>query len=623
MRNELENTPLSLQQLLQYHDAVSSDFMQKWEQGYINEGRLKADNYTADMKAKIQLQDRIPYSMPVAVSALQRISATQKQSRVSWKVEASSDPNDEVPAEVGTIVMRDYERREDMAHKESDVFDNGIGVSFGADKFEIVNEFGQDKIKNRKVDTFNLVWDLNDKSYSLDNVQFIAEIERIPYKDLKAMGYEVEGATDTYGTLEGRAVIDYYGVGDPDDRIISVFHHYHRTEKKYYVVLFSDPKKLFVEADGVTSLFNGVVIKKTRNRKEAETLKKDIEMVYALNGFDANEDNGLSIETQSVTEYDYYKFTYNKLLEYKETGETFHPYNLYFAIKVANDWISLLDFMESPQLFTDRLWSQIDYSFKTELKNVMEMNVNALAEGETADTAAKKASKTGGVIRKKGYQRIFETVQTTGFNPQYMSVLNILQQTLRDTMGGGNALGLQESASESGRAIALRQQQGKLVAFLFLDNFNRYKEAKGKKLLELIKKYDTTQRVIKIIGGALTDEMAQFLMANGAINPSQTSNNLYLKTNTGVTSLQNKDLDLVIDSVPMNDYERQAKLDMYSIAEKNMPQLLQSPTWMQIKLDALDIPKADRQKLMQETQALQQQQQAMLQQPVSQQVGAK
>jgi hypothetical protein len=606
MTKQIE-TPMSLSQLHSFHNAVSTTFMDKWDKIARNESRMKADNWTSEQKAKFELQDRIPFSMPIAVSALHRVSAVQKQSRQSWKVEAASDPNDEVGAEIATIVMRDYERKNDMAHLESDVFDDGVGISFGVDKFEIENEFGIDKITNRKVDNLNFVWDLNDLTYELKKPLFVAEIERLTKGELESQGYELINEDDTFGSLHGRPEINYWGAS-LDTGTVSLFHHYQLTKKTYYYLLFKDSQKLFN--------FSNIVAKKSRNKKEINELKTQIELFYAMSGFDSKDE--LSVETKEAFEYDYYKFTYNQILEYEETGLEFHPYNVYFSIKVANDWISVLDFMSSPQIFMDRIWSQIDYSLRSELKNVYELNVNALASGETAESAMKKVSKTGGVVQKKGYEKIFDVVQSQGFNPQYMQVIGIMQQATTDIMGGANSQGLKESSAESGRAVALRQEQGKLVSFLFLDNLTRYKEAKGKKLLELVKRYDTTERVIKVIGGEMNEQMMQFLSQGGYVQQSVTSNNMFLRINKGIASFQNADLDLVVDTAPMSNYERAAKLDQYVVAEQNMPSLINSPTWQQEKLKLLDIPQMSRAKILQEMQMMQQMQQQMAMQGVQQ-----
>jgi hypothetical protein len=227
--------------------------------------------------------------------------------------------------------------------------------------------------------------------------------------------------------------------------------------------------------------------------------------------------------------------------------------------------------------------------------------------------------KTGGVIHKKGLEPVFTPIQSQGFNPQYMQIVGIMQQSLTDMLGGANSQGLKESSAESGRAVALRQEQGKLVAFLFLDNLTRYKEAKGNKLLSLIKKHDTTERIIKILGGDLDQSMMMFLQQSGSLQQSQTSGNAFLTVNRGVTSFQNSDLDLVVDTSPMNAYERASKLDQYAVAEQNMPSLVNSPTWQMQKLDLLDVPKMDRIKIMNEMAQFQEQQLALQQAEINNQ----
>jgi len=580
--------PLSLAQLLSLHDAVYPVFQKKWTSAEENEGKLKADNWTNEQKKEIKRQDRIPLSMPINATYIQRISATQKQSRQSWKVEASVDPDDEIKAELTTLVLRDYERQNKMKYIESEVFDDGIGVKMGVDKFVVDYSEVTPKIGNVKVDNRNIVWDVNDTSYELNKVLFVSEIERVYAYELP---YDVFSSSGS-GSLQGRDKINYYVVGkdtdDQDYRVVSVFHHYQRVKKNEYYVLFKDTQGVFN--------FNDVIIQKYRDKKKAEKLLDDIRLIYEMNGLDFEGEG--EVVKKDVYKYDYYKFTFNKILEYEETDLEVHPYNFYFAIKVANDWISLMDFMSSPQLFMDRLWMQVDYSFRKELKQLYELNVNALDESK--ESAIKKANQTGGVVTKKGYEKVFEQVLTQGFNPQYIQIVGIMQSYMSEITGGANFQGNKETSNESGRAVALRQQQGKLVAFLFLDNLERYKVNKGEKLLKYIEKYDSASRIIKVTGNELTPEMMQLLQESGSFMPSKIDKNSGFVKIGGMDFLKNAKFELNVSAAPMSNVERAYKLSQYIDAEKSDPILSQLPTWRLKKLELLDIPQVDRYQIIKE-----------------------
>jgi len=601
------NTPLSISELLAFHDAVYSFFSEKWRTIERNEGRLKADNWTDKQKKDIKGQGRIPFSMPVNASFIRRIVGSQRNSRQGWRVEAATNPEAEIPAEIGGILLRDYERKNNMKYIESDVFEDGIGKSFGVDKFRIDYSTGLPVIKNEKIDIKNIVWDINDSSYSIEKPQFVAEIERKYRYELEKEYDLIDGTGDASGSLMGRGKIDYYCTGSGDYQIIALFHHYQRVKKTRYKIMF----KNFIGLPG----FESFTSKKFTNRADAEKVIHNLEFIYAANSvpFDGE------AEIQDIQEfvYDYYKFNYNQILEYEETNLEFHPYNFYFSMRVGNDWVSLMDIMSSPQIFIDKMYQQMDHSMRKELKNVLEMDVNRLANGETPTSAARKAGKTGGIIFKKG-ERVLDVVESRGFNPQYLQVLGVIGQLIADITGGNNVNGLKESANESGRAVALRQQQGKMSNYYFLDNFERYKVSKGWKLLKLSQKYDTAKKILKVAGSELSDEMIQILQENGIYSQSKRSKYGFIKVNdpeNALTFLKDADLELVIDTAPMTDYEKLTKLNQMLDAERLDPTLTQLPSWQAKKLEVMDLPKSliqdlkkERLELMQSQQAFQQQQ---------------
>ena len=602
-----KKTPLDLAGLLALHDTVGPDFMDKWAEGTKNEGRVLAENWSDDQEKDIKKQGRQPYSMPVNASYLQRISATQKQSRQGWKVDSSVDPNDEVKARIADMQLQDFERQNDLKHIESEVFDDGINLSFGADKFDVDYSKGYPCVINKKIDYRNLVWDINDVDYSLTNTLFIAEIEKKYKFEMEAEGYDVSSGTNTTSALIGRHKNEYYSTRDkayPDIEstpfeIVSVFHHWQRVYRDFHCVLFKDTAGLFKLED--------VMVAKFESRSKAKGYIKDLKLAYHAQGLewiDAKGEPQAEIVVKTERRYDYYKFYYNEILDYQKGELEEHPYNIYFAIRSASNWTSLMSFMSSMQLFMDRLWSQIDHSFMKELKEVLEMDTSNLADGMTKSKAITTASKTGGVIPKKGPGPLFNEVPTSGFNPQYMQTISVMTDYMSQMLGGANFQGSQESASESGRAVALRQKQGSLIASLFLDNLARYKKAKGKKLLYWLSKYDTTQRVIRVMGGELTDEEKQVLSEQDLYQPGKMDDTTgYMTINkpgVGISFLKNAQFELEVTEVPLTETQKQAKLMDAIQAEKIDPMLQASITWRMYKLDLLGINKNIREQLKKE-----------------------
>ena len=176
------------------------------------------------------------------------------------------------------------------------------------------------------------------------------------------------------------------------------------------------------------------------------------------------------------------------------------------------------------------------------------MNVNALAESETPESAIRKAGKTGGVIQTNTNELAIQAVPSKGINPQWIQIVTIMQSFIEDFAGGRSFQALGEGAAESGRAINLKKQQGALVAALMLDNLSRWKQSIGELALWMISEFDTAERQMKIQGDELTPEMLQLLQQDGVFTPSQIdSQKGFLTINSGgIPSLKDADFELVI-----------------------------------------------------------------------------
>jgi len=577
-----------LNDLIRLHETVIPAFQEKWTNGSKNEARMLADNWDDSQKNIIEGQQRVPYTFPIASSYIQRIVAMQRQSRQGWKTQPKIDPRDEIKAELAGMLLRNYEQENDMPELESQVFYDGLALSYGVDKFVIDTDTGQ--ITNKQIDYRNVVWDINSQSDDLSDALFVCEIERVYRKELPE---EFQTSPDVSNM--GRELQSYFVYESNEDKgydLVSVFHHFQKVQKQFYVVYVKDSHDILELPD---------VKIKFRKKKDAEEFIQNIEDAYrALYSLDPTGETELRTEKHYV--WDYYKFTYTGIMEHKELDWKHHPYNVYRSVRVKNDWISMLDFMSSPQLLLDRIVSQIDFSLKKELKQVYELNIAMLAEGETPASATKKMSKTGGVIYKRGGEKVISESSSNGINPQYLQIVGLTNEFLSELVGGKNLLGSQESAQESGKAVALRQQQGKLVAYLFLSELERYKRKKGEKLLYFIQKYDTAERVLKIEGSNLQPELKQALTQVGAYQQAQLHSNLaFVKVNFNeLTMLKNADLEVQVDTAPLTETERGFRMAMMNDAERTAPMLTQSITWQLEKLKYLDIDPVVRQKIVQE-----------------------
>ena len=605
---------IDFNQLTAMHDKVIPVFNEKWNSAERNERYKRAINWTEQEIAEIESQGRNAYSIGIIPTKINQFLAAQRKNRTSWRVLATQDPNDEIKAEVATIQLRDLEKRSNFKYLESDIFDAGLSVAYGVAKIVLEkSRHGEDVVSVKSVDYRNFIWDINSREYEHNDAAWVAEIERMyRYEAEERYGTKIDEIVTSNTELFGRDKENYWFIPDKNNigkfspyDIISVFTHYQKVNRTYYNLIFND-------------YMNGnIVVEKFRTMKEANARLMELENNYLTNpdgSFDF-ELNGKVVE-ETKAYLDKYVFTYAGILEYEETEMCDFPYSIYHAFQFETEFWTLTDILRDPQMWTDRLFSQIDYAFGKDIKNGLEVNINMLAENNTPEQVVRKLENQEPVFVKAN--GAISSIRTDGANPQWMLMTNTMKSLIEDMSGGRAFQGLSESADESGRAIALKQQQGESIAALFLDNLNRWKKDLGQKILWFLKKYDTAERIIKIGGGDISPEMVQLLMQKGLAQQStQDRGSVYVKANaeeTGIHFLDDMDYELLVSEDILSETSKEKRMQQMMLAEQQNPNLVQSKEWMRLRLETMDFPYHDRQKLLQEFEQLIQQQQQMQQQ---------
>lgn len=608
------DTPLTVTDLVGFHNAVNSKFTSIWAEGEENEQRWIGNNWLPELRTEIESQGRNAYSIPIAQAKIRHVSSAFRQVRTSHKVEAKSDPSDEPKAQLAQLRLRDIEKRSQGKFTDVDVFESGVAIKYGVRKIDIDDRDGYEKVITKVWDYRNFVWDLNATSYDYkETALWCAEVERVTKSYLRQkypQADETYWGTEQFGSFDGRDKIGYFvtknNVADNEYDLISKFTHYHKVLREFHCVLFPDSEGIH----GITSPMVG----KYKTKKEADQVLKDLRRPYYYANFPPEGE----VIKKTYEVIDKYVFTYNDILEYEETDLEYFPYDVYFAIKFADKFISFMDFLKSPQLIIDRMWSQIDYTLGKDVKNAYQGNRNALADDQDPDDAIKTITEEGGVIWTKTGDEVFRAIQRAGTNPEWTGVIQIMMKYLEDFGGGASFQGLNPQA-KSGKAVVNEVMQGQMVASAFFDAFNRFKRAHGKNLLSWLKKYDDEEGIIKIHGGALSEAMKEFLMKEELFEETMDKDGggyvRYNVEDNPLSYLKDADLELEIIEEGLSETERDRRWLMLTEAERADPlgslQGLQS--WFRLKLEAMDVDASTREILVKEymgkQQAMAQQQQ--------------
>lgn len=537
---------IELNTLIQIHNENYEYFKKLWDEGETNEKYRRGDPWSEAEKTTITNQGRQVYSLGLVPQKLNTICAEQRKNRTSIKIEAKNDVNDEPKGELATLRAKDFETSNEFKYTESDIFDSGVGVKYGVGEFYVdVDRYGNNVIKFCELDYKDAIWDKNARTYTKRDGSFVAKFTKM-YRWEIAQKYGKSKAKFLASETEfqfGREKAGYWVKFGPENDldIITVVTHWQKVVRPVYKVFF-----------------DGNLVEENFSKKDAEKTLRMLNAPYVL--------GDVPLPSQEIipdekTCYDKYEFTYTDMLKYEQTDLEDYPLCFYQSFWFKDQVWCLTDILKYPQLFIDRVVSQIDYSFGLEVKNVNEINTSYLADGWDYNKV-KQALIDGEpipVIRNGA----ISPIPSTGANPQYMQMFGIMQQVLDDLGGGRSFAGLQDSAGESGIAIKEKKVQGQLIAALFIDNLSRWKNDVGMKLMWYLKKYDTAERVIKVHGGTLSPEMMQLLQSQGAYQQSVTEPNAgYVSMNkpgVPLTYLNDFEFELLVTESELSETQREQR----------------------------------------------------------------
>lgn len=593
--------PLTASDIIRLYDQAFQYFQPIWNRAEENERYRRVEHFKEDEKAQIEAQGRQAYSIPLIANKVDQHIAHQRKNRTEWRLEAIHDANDEIKAQVGNVQFRDLEQRSDMVHVESDVFDSGVAVSHGAVEIYLDYDKNLNKIPSiREVDYRDVMWDSNCVTYNKDDKDggalWMAKMTKVARIQIK----------QAFGEKKGKIVKpDYSHYGrdretnyilrhdkDADLDILTLFTHYQKVLRKFYVVLFNDYANLNGKKDTVVCL-------RTEDKKEAEKFLRKLEIPYLVRGMELSESNGIEIERK--LQLDKYILTLDEILEYEKTELEHYPLHIYHSYFYKGKFWTLTDVLKSAQQFIDRYIAQIDYLLGTEIKNAYEINVNLLADGMTIEDAIEVLQQDGYIPTKAS--GAVKALRGAGANPQWMQMVQVMQSYIEDLAGGRSFQGLSEGKDESGKAIKLKQEKGEGLASLFIDNLNRFKRDLGKKLLWWFNKYDTAERVIKVGGSQMNEQTLQTLQQLGVYTPSQKLGSGYLKVNTPLTHLGDAEFELKVTEEQLSETAKERRLSQLAMLGQLDPVISQLPKFKMLFMESSGLDYSDKVELINEYKA--------------------
>lgn len=572
-----------------------------WDIADENARFRRGKHWTEDEEKTIKEANRIPYNIPVLESKLNTLISQQMQTPYDI-IALPRTQDDEVAAEVKNAIFKYVRDTNDLTYLLSEWFGDAMVKKYGVLKRVIdTTEDVQGEVRIEKVIYNQFLWDTNCKKFNIARyanwvceVMWFTRDELLSlFPDKKDLIMKLPETADNTSTYK-----NWYR-NDRGTELIRVLKWGQRKFKKSWKTTYNDGNVDYLDEEPT------------------------IEDKYSTEEFQKFAEQGVTMPTDTLEqENEYIEYTLftadipEALDEYTEQTNVFR-YHVNFCINDDGEISCFVDMIKDAQRFLDRLLTQIDTSIGKLIKNSYEINWDALhTDDQNKWTELSKQLVTGGaVLRRRGNEKIINAIDGNQTPPELFTMFTMIMQILDDMAGGRNYQGLQESAGESGKAILARQEQGFLMAYLFLYNLGRALKGLGEGINEDINELygNSVERIVDITDNDLDEMVKQEFIKQGIYEQGKFRKSRgYLKINQEVGEWLGKaKTRLIIERGKYQPTERERKLDEWKMLNEWMITSGQQPYPATIMLDEFSFSPTIKEKIKQHEEKLAQQQQQM------------
>ena len=442
-----------------------------------------------DIKAKVEGEGRPAYTFNEISGALKLVIGYQRQNRQDIKI-VGVEGGDDLTADIMTQLIKNITSKQNGEYKFSDMFSDGVKCSRGFLELEI--DYDQDILNGMivfhhrspfeiKIDPYSVEYDMSDANYLIREIPNLTKdmlLSRFP--DQKDKVIEATATKDPDGEKNHwRLVEDWY--------------------KEWKIVKF-----LIDTGSGqVTEL---------GQTKEAE----DKKLLKVSKGLQIYKRRVPLIKVASVVGdtllQDDFSPYYPELKVFP-----FIPYMSDWspsAIKLEHRCQGMVNALKDPQRLINKQTSMGLHIVNTSA------NAPWIGDDDALDEDGEKnlklfGSRPGIYIKKKKGSELRREPPVPGTLSQFILTDRGSDMIKRISGIDTNLLAQTEMKSMSGRALAIRQQQGITAIQEVFDNLRLTRHILGKVLIGLIRKSYTPEKVVRICGEKkVTAEQAEEILNN-------------------------------------------------------------------------------------------------------------
>lgn len=477
-------------------------FADMWAEARRNSQFVQGNQWDEQDRDAHERQNRIPYVFDQISPKVNAVLGVHSARRVEASV-IPTEPGDEPTAYVANRLIKWCEQINRMDEVESEVFYDMIVKKVGCTvtRWALTDTLSGRPVVER-VPIYQMMWDPNAVDVSLADAKWMCRvipitrqdaIERWPeYEEAvrNAGGYgdesslvrtDVMTARQRFMAQSGRAISEVDLRGD-----IIAIEHFEKAKQYIYIVVdqisnqmneFDNPEAASSYVDGLLSQYAegdvSLIDADGNDMVTTVTLSKDIVIQSLIFGSEC-----VSREVTELPDF---------------------PYQIAFCYHDDGEYWSFVDQLIDPQMFQNRMISELDNQIGRGNKNIMTVVEQKLKRGYTIVDLSREASKVSPKIPVLSHDAI-NVVPNQPAQSDLVPAITMAISHMTDIVGGRNALGLQENAAESGAAVRARQEAAGMARMPVFAHINSWRRKVTEMCLWYMRRYLAPEQQMRIMG---------------------------------------------------------------------------------------------------------------------------
>jgi hypothetical protein len=478
-----------------------------------------SEQWTAEEKAEHTEQNRHPYVFNEIQHKVDHLAGMEIQTKLEPRIIAR-EAGDEAQVELLNFMLKWADQINNTAEVQSEAF---VDMVVGGATAAVVRWDTEDLVYGapivERVPINEIYWDTNAKRIDLSDARWMARVMYVTKYDALEQFPEYEEAIDkAEGTIAGNWTGAIYN---------KLTEHQEKTLNNQWTTLLLDERKVIIVVEYYerTKIYKYVVAneievdyKEFEQKEAAQSYYDGLVESYVTSNTDLINPDGTPRVSLLQTCHDVVQQTLmigTEVVSHELTALTFFPYVIGFCYFNEGDYWSFVKGLIDPQMLVNRFFSQWDYQLGTAPKNVVTVMSSLLKKGWEIEDVRRELAKTAPVIPVHSHQAM-NFVPPVPVNAELYQGINFAIGRMTDYSGGRNALGLQENAAESGRAVVARAEQGGLARLPLFDRMRLFRQEITMRMVWFMKNYMAPGQIIRVIG--IDDEVQYVELEDGLLD---------------------------------------------------------------------------------------------------------